>query len=166
MSISRTRLQLTFHRSTTHKSIRQPKLTRAPGHGQQNLAPVPNPRHAAHHPRRQNSHPSRSRNPRRSLPPPHNTRLNRPQQPPATIQRAQRRNHRRPVQLYLQRRDPAAAEPLAPWCALVLSAQDRRPRLCRRVRCCGGCVPGESCSCWGWGYGWEYGDYKGFCGCS
>lgn len=72
------------------------------GHGQQDLTPLPNPRHTTYHPRRQDRHPSRSRYPRRPLPSPFNRHIHRSQQPAPTIQRPQRRNHRRPLQLYLQ----------------------------------------------------------------
>ena len=58
------------------------------GHRKQDLAPVPNPWHTAHHPRRKDCHSSRSRDSRRSLPTALLCRLNRPQQPPTTIERA------------------------------------------------------------------------------
>lgn len=114
-----TQFPIHLHQSakTTH--------SRAVGHGEQDLAPISNPWHTAHHPRRENSHPSRSRHPRRPLPTPLNCRLHRPRRPTAATQRAQRCHHRRPIQLHLQMRDPAPSEPVAPWCALLLPAQDR-----------------------------------------
>lgn len=141
------------------------------GHGQQDLAALPNPRYTAHHPRRQDRHPSRSRNPRRSLPSPINSRLHHhhqrsKQQPRTTLQRAQRRHHRRPLQLHLQERGAAAAEPDPPRRALVLPAQDRRPRLRRRGFCRRGGVAGEPCPCWCWRDCRQYGHSKGLCRCA
>lgn len=132
------------------------------GHGKQDLAPVPNPRHTTHYSRWKDRHSSRSRHPRRSLPNPCYPRLNRPKQPPSTVKHAERRNHRRPIQLHLQVCDPAPAEQTAPRRTLFLSSQDWRSRLCRRISCCRSCIAWEPCSCRGQGYDWKYGYHKRF----
>lgn len=118
---------------------KQSNLTTTTGYRQQNLPPLPNPRHTAHYPRRKNSNPIRGRHPRRPLP--HRLKhrspgSKEPKHTPTTIQCTQRRDNSRSIQLHIQECDPTPTKPSPPWHALILPAQDRRPCLRRRGCCC------------------------------
>lgn len=114
-----------------------------PGHGEQNLPPRPNPRHAAHYPRRENSHPSRCRDPGRPVPHLiihdtslliHHRRPKRRRSGRSTSTYPVRFDNSRPVQLHLQSGDPAPAVAPPPRPALLLPAENRRSCVCRRAR--------------------------------
>ena len=134
-------ISLSIHtKSPNPPKTKNPNLTtKKTGHRKQNLPPIPNPWHTTYHPRRENSNPSRSRNPRRPIPH-RNTPSQRPQQSSRTSSRkpqhAQRGDNSWTIQLHLQERDPTPAEPTTPRHPLVLPAQDRRPCFCRRGCCC------------------------------